>query len=109
AQGGDGSGFCGASVVAVGRAIDPRPIGVLLVFLLVLLALAVARFNWRFRSYGPIESAWAKTRLLASYVGYPPHHSQTTYEFASALGAALPETAAPADPSAEARRRAPAH
>src|SRR5436309_1613013 len=104
-QGGDGSGFSGDSVVAVVRAIDPRPIGVLLVFLLVLLALAVARFNWRFRSYGPIESAWAKTRLLASYVGYPPHHSQTTYEFASALGAALPETAEPVHTIAEARVR----
>jgi len=104
-QGGDGSGFSGDSVVAVVRAIDPRPILGLLVFLLILLALAVVRFNWRFRSYGPIESAWAKTRLLASYVGYPPHHSQTTYEFASALGAALPETAEPVHTIAEARVR----
>src|SRR5947209_17796702 len=44
-QGGDGSGFSGDSVVAVVRAIDPRPILVLLVFLLVLLALAVARLD----------------------------------------------------------------
>jgi len=104
-QGGDGSGFSGDSVVAVVRAIDPRPVLVLFGLLLVLLALAVARFNWRFRSYGPIESAWAKTGLLASYVGYPPHHSQTTYEFASALGAALPETAEPVQTIAEARVR----
>src|SRR5207245_323732 len=62
-QGGDGSGFSGDSVVAVVRAIDPRPVLVLFALLLVLLALAVARFNWRFRSYGPIESAWAEPRL----------------------------------------------
>jgi hypothetical protein len=87
------------------RALDPRPALVLLALLLVLLVLAVVRFNLRFRRYGPIESAWGKTRLLASYVGYPPHHSQTTYEFASALGAALPETAAPVRTIAEARVR----
>jgi len=89
----DGSGgFSGDSVVAAVRAIDPRPALGFLAFLLVLLALAVARFNWRFRRYGPIESAWGKTRLLASYVGYPPHPSQTTYEYASSLGAAIPDT-----------------
>src|SRR5207249_9084081 len=42
-QGGDGSGFSGDSAVAVGRAIDPRPIGLLLASLLARLALAVAR------------------------------------------------------------------
>ncbi|MEK6207601.1 MAG: transglutaminaseTgpA domain-containing protein [Chloroflexota bacterium] len=89
----DGSGgFSGDTVVAAVRAIDPRPALGFLAFLLVLLALAVARFNWRFRRYGPIESAWGKTRLLASYVGYPPHPSQTTYEYASSLGAAIPDT-----------------
>ncbi|HEV8470829.1 MAG TPA: transglutaminaseTgpA domain-containing protein [Candidatus Limnocylindria bacterium] len=103
-QGGD-SGFTGEGVVAVVRALDPRPALVLLALLLVLLVIAVARFNWRFRRYGPIESAWGKTRLLASYVGYPPHHSQTTYEFASALGVALPETAEPVRTIAEARVR----
>ena len=89
--------------MAVVRAIDPRPALFLLVLLLVLLAVAVARFNWRFRNYGPIESAWAKTRLLASYVGYPPHPSQTTYEFAAALGASIPETTEPVRSIAEAR------
>lgn len=89
----DGSGgFSGDTVVAAVRAIDPRPALGFLAFLLVLLALAVVRFNWRFRRYGPIESAWGKTRLLASYVGYPPHPSQTTYEFASSLGASIPDT-----------------
>lgn len=89
----DGSGgFSGDTVVAAVRAIDPRPALGFLAFLLVLLALAVVRFNWRFRRYGPIESAWGKTRLLASYVGYPPHPSQTTYEYASSLGAAIPDT-----------------
>jgi hypothetical protein len=98
-----GGAFSGDSVVAAVRAIDPRPALGFLAFLLVLLALAVARFNWRFRRYGPIESAWGKTRLLASYVGYPPHPSQTTYEFASSLGAAIPETNDPVQSLARAR------
>jgi transglutaminase-like putative cysteine protease len=101
---GDGGGaFTGDSVVAAVRAIDPRPALVFLGLLLVLLALAVARFQWRFRRYGPIESAWGKTRLLASYVGYPAHPSQTTYEFASSLGAAIPETHDPVQSLARAR------
>jgi hypothetical protein len=100
----DGSGgFSGDTVVAAVRAIDPRPALGVLGLLLALLALAVARFQWRFRRYGPIESAWGKTRLLASYVGYPAHPSQTTYEFATSLGAALPETQDPLQSLARAR------
>jgi xanthosine utilization system XapX-like protein len=102
-QGGDGGAFSGDTVVAAVRAIDPRPALAFLGLLLLLLALAVARFNWRFRRYGPIESAWGKTRLLASYVGYPAHPSQTTYEFASSLGAAIPETHDPVQSLAKAR------
>ena len=96
-------GFSGDSVVAAVRSIDPRPALAFLGFLLLLLALAVVRFNWRFRNYGPIESAWGKTRLLASYVGHPPHPSQTTYEFASSLGTAIPETQDPVQSLAQAR------
>jgi transglutaminase-like putative cysteine protease len=96
-------GFSGDGVVAAVRALDPRPLLVFLGFLLLLLALAVVRFNWRFRRYGPIESAWGKTRLLASYVGHPSHPSQTTYEFASSLGAAIPETHDPVQSLARAR------
>ena len=100
----DGGGaFSGDTVVAAVRAIDPRPALAFLGLLLVLLALAVFRFNWRFRRYGPIESAWGKTRLLASYVGYPAHPSQTTYEFANSLGAAIPETHDPVQSLARAR------
>jgi transglutaminase-like putative cysteine protease len=100
----DGSGgFTGEGVVAAVRSIDPRPALAFLGFLLLLLAVAVARFNWRFRRYGPIESAWGKTRLLASYVGYPAHPSQTTYEFATALGTAIPETHDPVHSLAKAR------
>jgi transglutaminase-like putative cysteine protease len=100
----DGSGgFTGDSVVAAVRSIDPRPALVFLGLLLLLLAAAVARFNWRFRRYGPIESAWGKTRLLASYVGYPAHPSQTTYEFATSLGTAIPETHDPVHSLAKAR------
>jgi transglutaminase-like putative cysteine protease len=101
--GDDGGAFSGDTVVAAVRAIDPRPALVFLGLLLVLLALAVARFQWRFRRYGPIESAWGKTRLLASYVGYPAHPSQTTYEFAASLGAAIPETHDPVQSLARAR------
>jgi len=103
-NGDDGSGgFSGDSVVAAVRAIDPRPALVFLGLLLLLLAVAVARFQWRFRRYGPIESAWGKTRLLASYVGYPAHPSQTTYEFAASLGAAIPDTHDPVQSLARAR------
>ena len=100
---GGGGAFSGDTVVAAVRALDPRPALAFLGFLLVLLVLAVFRFNWRFRRYGPIESAWGKTRLLASYVGYPAHPSQTTYEFASSLGAAIPETHDPVQSLARAR------
>jgi len=96
-------GFSGEGVVAVVRSIDPRPAFVVLGLLLLLLVLAVVRFNLRFRQYGPIESAWGKTRLLASYVGHPPHPSQTTYEFASSLGAAIPDTRDPVRSLAQAR------
>ena len=96
-------GFSGDSVVAAVRSMDPRPALAFLGFLFLLLVAAVVRFNWRFRRYGPIESAWGKTRLLASYVGHPPHPSQTTYEFASSLGAAIPETRDPVQSLAQAR------
>ena len=104
-EGVDDSGFSGSAVVAAVRAIDPRPVLAFLAALLLLLALAVLRFNLRFRRYGPIESAWGKTRLLASYVGVPPHPSQTTYEFAASLGAAIPETREPVQSLAATRVR----
>ena len=97
----DSGGEIGA--VAIVRQIDPRPLLVLLAALLALLAVFVARFNWRFRKYGPIDSAWAKTRLLASYVGYPPHPSETPYEYATTLGDAIPETREPMRTLSEAR------
>jgi transglutaminase-like putative cysteine protease len=103
-EGGDGEGGANVVITAV-RSIDPRPFVGLLAALLAALALMVVRFNWRFRNYGPIESAWGKTRLLASYVGYAPHPSQTTYEFAASLGAAIPETMEPVSSLAESRVR----
>ena len=93
----------GGGVGAVVRAIDPRPAIGLFVALLLILAALIARFNWRFRKYSPIESAWAKTRLLASYVGHSAPPSQTTYEYAAALGAAIPETKEPVATLAEVR------
>jgi transglutaminase-like putative cysteine protease len=99
----DTSGDIGA--VAIVRQIDPRPLIILFAALLILLALLVARFNWRFRKYGPIDSAWAKTRLLASYVGYPPHPSETPYEYAATLGDAIPDTRDPLRTLSDARVR----
>jgi transglutaminase-like putative cysteine protease len=91
--------------ISIVRQIDPRPLLVLFTALLALLGILIARFNWRFREYGPIDSAWAKTRLLAGYVGYPADPSQTPYEYAGTLGAAIPETKEPLETLSQARVR----
>jgi len=101
-EGGDASGS-GADANAL--PIDPRPaLGAVVVLLLGLLAF-VLRFEWRFRGLSPIEASWGKARLLASYVGHPSRSSQTTYEFADALGAAVPEVRSPIRAIADARVR----
>jgi transglutaminase-like putative cysteine protease len=85
--------------------IDPRPVaGGLVVLLLGLLAF-VLRFEWRFRGLSPIEASWGKARLLASYVGHPSRASETTYEFADALGRRVPEVQDPIRTIADARVR----
>src|SRR5437773_10820615 len=66
-------------------------------------SLTFVGFSRRLRYYGPNEAAWGKTRLLASYGVYPAHPTQTTYEFASSLGAAIPETHDPVQSLARAR------
>ncbi len=101
-QGGDAGGSAGATSVLP---FDPTPlVGLLGVILLAILAF-VARFEWRFRGLTPIEASWGKARLLASYVGHPSTASETTYEFAAALGRAVPEAKAPIDEIANARVR----
>jgi transglutaminase-like putative cysteine protease len=101
---GDGQGFgdSGASPV---NAFDPRPLAGLIGALLVLLLLAFARFQLRFRGVPSVDAAWGKARLLASYAGFVPHPSQTTYEYATMLGGAVPEAKSPIQDIAEARVR----
>jgi hypothetical protein len=76
---------------------------VLIGALLLLLLLAFARFQLRFRGQPTVDSAWGKARLLASYAGYPADPSQTTYEYASMLGDAVPDAKSPIQDIAEAR------
>jgi len=64
-----------------------------------------ARFEWRFRKLGPIDAAWGKTRLLGAYAGHAPRSSQTPYEYAASLGAAVPEVSGPLRTIADARVR----
>ncbi|MDE3112647.1 MAG: DUF4129 domain-containing protein [Chloroflexota bacterium] len=101
-QGGDASGSGG---VTGALPLDPTPlVGLLGAILLALLAL-VARFEWRFRGLSPIEASWGKARLLAAYVGHPSRTSETTYEFASTLGHAVPALKLPIAAIADARVR----
>lgn len=99
---GSDSSFAGG-VLNVVREIDPRPaIAAVLLLLLGLLA-AYARFELRFRDLAPIDRAWAKTRLLGSYLGHAPAASQTTYEYADSLGRAVPDAHGPLRDIAHAR------
>ncbi|MBM4434731.1 MAG: DUF4129 domain-containing protein [Chloroflexi bacterium] len=95
----------GGSGAASALAIDPSPFVKLLGALLLALLVFVLRFEWRFRGQSPIEASWGKARLLAAYVGHPHRASETTYEFASALGAAVPEVREPIRAIADARVR----
>ncbi len=90
---------------AFSRSIDPRPAIALFGVVLALLAASVIRFEWRFRGQTAIDSAWGKTRLLGAYAGFPPRASDTTYEYADALGRAVPEVRDPVAAIAEARVR----
>ena len=85
--------------------VDPRPaLAVIGLFLLAMLGL-FARFQWRFRDLGAIDAAWGKTRLLGAYAGHAPRSSETPYEYAASLGAAVPEVSAPLRTIADARVR----
>ena len=84
---------------------DPVPLISLLLGLLLLAMLGFARFQLRFRGQAPIDSAWGKARLLASYAGYHPNPSQTANEYAAMLGEAVPDAKAPIQEIADARIR----
>lgn len=99
---GEGQGF-GSGVVQAVQNFDPRPLAALLGALLLLLLLAFARFQLRFRGQRSVDSAWGKARLLASYAGFAADPSQTTYEYATMLGEAVPDAKSPIQDIAEAR------
>ena len=84
---------------------DPTPVIAILLGLMALIALLFARFQYRFRGQRPIDAAWGKSRLLASYAGYHPNPSQTAYEYAAMLGEAVPDARSPIQDIAEARVR----
>src|SRR5436309_1722367 len=98
----EGQGF-GDPVVSAVQNFDPRPVAVLLGAMLLLLLLAFARFQLRFRGQPSVDSAWGKARLLASYAGFAADPSQTTYEYATMLGEAVPDAKSPIQDIAEAR------
>jgi hypothetical protein len=98
---GSGAGSFGTAV----QNFDPRPIAALFGALMLLLLLAFARFQLRFRGQPSVDSAWGKARLLASYAGFAAHPSQTTYEYAAMLGDAVPDAKSPIRDIAEARVR----
>jgi transglutaminase-like putative cysteine protease len=95
----------GADAASQLQRFDPIPLISLLVGLILLLMLGVARFQLRFRGQAPIDSAWGKARLLASYAGYHANPAQTAYEYAAMLGAAVPDAKSPIEDIAEARVR----
>ncbi len=100
---GEGEGFGGAGSLV--QNFDPAPLMVLLLLMGLLLLLAVARFQFRFRGQATVDAAWGKARLLASYAGYQAHPSQTTYEYATMLGEAVPDAKVAIVDIAEARVR----
>ncbi|MEX2047762.1 MAG: transglutaminaseTgpA domain-containing protein [Chloroflexota bacterium] len=97
----EGDGF-GSGVVAAVQNFDPRPVAALIGALLLLLLLAFLRFQLRFRGQPTVDSTWGKARLLASYAGFAADPSQTTYEYATMLGEAVPEAKSPIQDIAEA-------
>jgi transglutaminase-like putative cysteine protease len=101
---GEGLGGDGSTLTS-SLPVDPTPaVAVLGILLLALLAF-VLRFEWRFRGLSAVEASWGKARLLAAYIGHPSRPSETTYEFADALGRAVPDVQVPIRTIAEARVR----
>ena len=110
---GDEGGFgdIGSAAARIVRNADPRPALAALVLVLLALVVAFARFQLRFRGMRPLDAAWGKTRLLSSYAGHAASPAQTAYEYAAALGRAVPDAGEPARTLAHVRvldRYAPA-
>src|SRR5258708_7266393 len=87
----------------VSRAVDPRPALALVSALLLVLFIALVRFEMRFRGLGEIDTAWGKTRLLGAYAGHAAQPSQTPYEYADAMGREIPDVQVPLRTIAHAR------
>ncbi len=94
-----------SGAAANAQRFDPVPLIAVLFGLLALSLFGFARFQLRFRGQQPIDAAWGKSRLLASYAGYRPDPTQTTYEYAAMLGEAVPDARSPIQEIAEARVR----
>ena len=84
---------------------DPIPLLSLLLGIILIILLGFARFQMRFRGQAPIDSAWGKARLLASYAGYESHPAQTPNEYAGMLGDAVPDARGAIQEIADARIR----
>jgi transglutaminase-like putative cysteine protease len=102
---GEGGADPSASGAAGALRVDPTPAIALLAALVLGLLAFLVRFEWRFRGLTAVEASWGKARLLAAYIGHPSRPSETTYEFADALGRAVPEVRDPIRAIAEARVR----
>ena len=92
-----------AADAAQAARFDPIPLIAVLLGMFVLFGLAFTRFQMRFRGEAPIDASWGKARLLASYAGYHADPSQTTYEYATMLGEAVPDARSPIQDIADAR------
>ena len=101
----DAGGDTGAGAVPPAPAFDPWPLIAVLLAMLGISLASLARFQLRFRGQAPIDAAWGKARLLASYAGFRADPSQTPYEYATMLGAAVPEAEAPIREIADVRVR----
>lgn len=71
-------------------------LGVFIVLLLALLALAALWVWWRslFRAYSPAAASFARLILLGVWAGAPPHPSQTPRAYAQRLASVAPERSA---------------
>lgn len=101
----DPGGESGDAASAQLDRFDPIPLLSLLIGIVLLVLLGFARFQIRFRGQAPIDSAWGKARLLASYAGYHSHPAQTPNEYAVMLGAAVPDAREAIQEIADARIR----
>jgi transglutaminase-like putative cysteine protease len=99
----EGEGDFGFVPEAAARPPDYRPLGIVGILAVLFAIGAWIRFELRFRRMPAAEAAFGKMRLLGSYVGMRQRPHQTTYEYASSLGGALPRIREDIEAIAEAR------